>query len=164
MAGPGASKQEARPPRPVPGRAAEGATGPPPGRGPALRRQARPSTATAPWGHRPRVLGESPTLPGPPPPSRQQPVAASFLEPKELAPNSSELDSSSVLGTWSSSFKLCLSFLICHKRTGMLPPCFSRGRCRVPRSRLARDGGQCASSLPSGLFAPLSQAGRRRCF
>lgn len=164
MAGPGASKQEARPPRPVAGRAAEGATGPPPGHGLAPRRQAGPSTATAPWGRRPCVLGEPPALPGPPPPSGQQPVAATLLE-QELAP-SLELVSSVVLGAWSSSFKLCLSFLICHTRTEMLPPCFSCGRCRVKRSRLARDGGRRAGRPPLGpvcsVIASLLEVGRQK--
>lgn len=118
---------------------------------------------------RPRPRGDTdpaswarpPPLPGPPPPPGQQPVAASFLEEKELAPNGSELVSSSAPGARSSPPELCLGFLICHMRTGVLPPCLSRGRCRAERSRRARTVGSVPAGLPSGWSALPSRASWR---
>lgn len=111
--------------------------------GPA-RPQPRGDTDPASW-------ARPPPLPGPPPPPGQQPVAASFLEDKELAPNGSELVSSSAPGARSSPPELCLGFLIRHMRTGVFPPCLSWTRCRAERSRPARGGGQRAGGPPLGL-------------
>lgn len=108
--------------------------------------------ATVHW-VRPCALAESPTLLGPLHPSAlgvcQQPLAASFLERKVhcfWSSNRLVLVSNSILGALSSSFKLCLSFLICRKRTRVPPLCLSQACCRAKYRWLTSPAGQQAPS------------------
>lgn len=120
-------------PRPVPGRATEGATRLLPGYRPAPRAGDRPRAAEGlrdepPTGQAPFLdlclhqgsgtgrLSASSCWFGP-----------EWKESCFWSSNNSGLMPSSVLGAWSSSVKLCLSFLICHQRTGILPLSFSHG-------------------------------------